>query len=81
MPITYLLIDSKDLIDPKGEELASGDSIDYLKGFVADLEPGRYIVYEVRSEPGPSGHTSRWWGVILKLGDGTIISKPDPWEV
>jgi hypothetical protein len=80
MPITYRLIDAKDLIDPKGEELASGDSIDYLKGFVADLEPGRYIVDEIRSEPGPSGHTSRRWGVLLKLKDGTIISKPDPWE-
>ena len=80
MPITYLLIDSKDLIDPKGEELASGDSIDYLKGFVADLEPGRYIVEEVRSEPGPSGHTSRRWGHIFKLEDGTIISEPDLWE-
>jgi hypothetical protein len=74
MPITYRLV------DVEGELLADADSIGYLKGFVADLGPGRYGVDEISDEPGPSGHTSRRWGVILKLEDGTIISEPDPWD-
>jgi hypothetical protein len=74
MPIIYRLDDSQ------GELLASGDTIGYLEGLVADLGPGRYTVDEIRSEPGPSGHTRRRWGLIFKLEDGTIISEPDPWE-
>jgi hypothetical protein len=74
MPITYRLV------DVKGELLASGDSIGYLKGLVGDLRAGRYTVDEIRGGPGPSGHTSRRWGVILKFEEGTIISEPDPWE-
>jgi hypothetical protein len=34
MPITYRFVDSK------GELLASGDTIGYLKGLVANLDPG-----------------------------------------
>jgi hypothetical protein len=75
MPITYRLV------DPKGEQLADADSIGYLKGIVADLDPGRYTVDEIRSEPGPSGQTSRRWGMFFKLEDGTILTEPDPWEV
>jgi hypothetical protein len=74
MPITYRLVDSK------GELLVDADTIGYLKGLVGDLGPGRYTVDEIRAEPAPSGHTSRRWGVIFKLEDGTIISEPDPWE-
>jgi hypothetical protein len=51
------------LIDPEGELLASGDTIGYHKGFVGDLEPGRYTAGEIRDEPGPSGYTSRRRGV------------------
>jgi hypothetical protein len=74
VPITYRLIDSK------SELLASGDTIGYLKGFVGDLESGRYTVDEIRDEPGPSGHNSRRWGVILKLEYGSIVTEPDSWE-
>jgi hypothetical protein len=74
MPITYRLIDSK------GELIAKADTIEYLKGLVADLDPGHYTVDEIRDEPAPSGHTNRRWGAIFKLEDGTIISEPDPWE-
>jgi hypothetical protein len=74
MPATYRLVDSK------GELLASGDSIGYLKGLVADLDSGHYTVEEIWGAPGASGHTRRRWGIIFKLEDGTIISEPDPWE-
>src|SRR5438309_1206192 len=42
--------------------------------------PGRYTVDEIRGEPGPSGHTSRRWGILLRLEDGAVISEPDVWE-
>jgi hypothetical protein len=74
MPITYRLV------DPGGEMLSSGDSIGSLKGVVGDLDPGRYTVDEIRGEPGPSGHTSRRWGVLLKLEDESIVTEPDPSE-
>jgi hypothetical protein len=74
VPITYRLVDSD------GELLASGDTIGYLKGFVGDLEAGRYAVDEIRDEPAPSGHTSRRCGVILELEYGSIVTEPDPWE-
>jgi hypothetical protein len=74
MPTTYRLVDSK------VELLTDADSIEYLKGLVSNLGSGRYTVNESRDQPGPSGHTSRRWGVILKLEDETIISEPDPWE-
>jgi hypothetical protein len=74
VPITYRLVDSR------GELLTSGDTIEYLKGFLRDLGPGRYSVDEIGAEPGASGHTSRRWGVLFKLQDGTILTEPDPWE-
>jgi hypothetical protein len=74
MPTTYRLVDSK------GELLASGDTILYLKGFLGDLEPGRYTVDETRAEPGPGGQTTRRWGVLFKLRDGKILTEPDPWQ-
>ena len=74
MPITYRLVNSQ------GDWLADAHSIGYLKGLVATLGPGCYSLDEIRDEPGPSGHPSRRWGVILKLEDGTILTEPDPWE-
>jgi hypothetical protein len=74
VPTTYRLVDSK------GELLTSGDTIECLKGFLGDLEPGRYTVDEIRAEPGVSGHTSRRWGVMFKLEDGTILTESDPRE-
>ena len=47
MRITY------NLVDPKGQLLASADTIGYLDGLVADLPPGRYTVDQIRDEPGP----------------------------
>jgi hypothetical protein len=75
VPVTYYLVDSQ------GERLGTGDTIGYLEGLVADLPPGRYQVDEIRGEVALSGHTSRQWGLIFKLDDGTILTEPDPWEV
>ena len=44
------------------------------------IEPGRYTVDEISTDPLPSGHTARRWGVLLKLDEGTIIEEPDPWD-
>ena len=74
MFITYRLIDSK------GEMLSDADTIEDLKGILGHLDAGRYTVDEIASEPLPSGHTARRWGVLLKLDDGTIIEEPDPWD-
>jgi hypothetical protein len=74
VPTTYRLVDSQ------GELLISGDTIEYLKCFLGDLEPGRYTVDEISAEPGSTGHTSRRWGVLFRLQDGMILTEPDPWE-
>jgi hypothetical protein len=74
MPSTYRLIDSK------GEMLSDADTIGYLNGILSHLDPGRYTVDEIATDPLPSGHTARRWGVMLKLDDGTIIEEPDTWE-
>jgi hypothetical protein len=67
-------------IDPKGEMLSDADTIGYLKGILGHLDPGRYTVDQISTDPLPSGHTARRWGVILKLAGGTIIEEPDRWD-
>ena len=74
MPSTYLLIDAT------GELFCDASSKERLEGILGHLDPGRYTVDEIATDPLPSGHTARRWGVILKLDDGTIIEEPDPWE-
>ena len=64
-----------------GEGIDDADSIEGAREIVQGQPPSRYDVYEIRAEPGPSGHTSRRWGVLFKLQDGTILTEPDPWEV
>ena len=58
----------------------SSSTNEYLKGILGYLDAGRYVVDEIASDPLPSGHTARRWGVLLKLDDGTIIEEPDPWD-
>jgi hypothetical protein len=53
MPSTYSLIDSE------GEMLSHADTIGYLKGILSHLDPGRYTVDEISTDPLPSGHTAR----------------------
>jgi hypothetical protein len=72
--ITYRLIDSQ------GKLLANGDSIGYLKGFLGDLDPGRYTVEEVRAQPGSSEDNGQPWGAFFKLEDGTILLEPEASE-
>jgi hypothetical protein len=72
MPIMYRLV------DPSGTILADADTIGYLKGLMADLAPGRYVVDELSHDAIPSApvHISRRWGIIRKLPDGTVLMEP-----
>jgi hypothetical protein len=72
MSIRYRLSDSR------GKLLSEADSIGYLKGLVADLETGHYEVDEITTQPDSGGPTSRPWGKIFKLVDGTILVEPHP---
>jgi len=74
LTITYVPIDNN------GELIADADTIGYWKGILSRLDPGRYAVDQIATDPLPSGHTARRWGVMLRLDDGTIIEEPDPWE-
>jgi hypothetical protein len=74
MQNTYLLIDSK------GELVSDAYSIERLKTILSHMDTDRYAVDEISTDPLPSGHTARRWGVMLKLDDGTIIEEPHPWE-
>jgi hypothetical protein len=73
MPTTYRLE------NPKGETLAEGDTIGYLRGVVRDLPPGRYIVNELSADASLSApvHSARRWGVFFKLDGGDILTEPD----
>ena len=59
------------LVGFKGEMLSDADTIEYLKGILGHLDPGRYTVDEIALDPLPSGHTARRWGVLLKFDDET----------
>jgi len=53
MSVTY------HLLDPKGELLSSADTIEYLRGLVADLPPGSYAVDEIRDAPPRAARPAR----------------------
>jgi len=72
MPSTYRLTDSQ------GEILSDADSIGYFKQLVAAFEPGHYVVDEITTGAEPSEQTTRRWGTIFKLVDGTILVEPEP---
>lgn len=55
------------------------DSVDAVERVVRSAKPGRYHVDEISSEPMPSGHTIRRWGVVINHADGTVTMDPDPW--
>jgi hypothetical protein len=65
------------LTDPGGKVLSEADSIGYFKGLVADFESGHYIVEEITTRPKPHAQSTRRWGVIFKLVDGTIVVEPE----
>jgi hypothetical protein len=68
------------LVDSGGVGLADADSIGWLKAYVGALPPGRYTVDEIGSNPFPSGHTARRWGVLHKRAASMVASETDPWE-
>jgi hypothetical protein len=48
--------------------------VEAIEPTIRSSEPGIFHVAEIRSDPLPSGHTSRRWGVGIKLRDGTMES-------
>jgi hypothetical protein len=47
---------------------------------VRALGTGCYHVEQIEREPLPSGHTSRRWGVGLKMPVGSVVIERDPCE-
>jgi hypothetical protein len=64
--------------DPNGEPIRTADSQEGITRVIKDLGPGRYHVDEISSDPLPSGHTSRRWGVGIKRPDGMVVLDPIP---
>ena len=67
--------------DPNGEPIGTADSQEGIKRVIEGLGPGRYHIDEISSDPLPSGHTSRRWGVGIKRPDGVVALDPDPWPM
>jgi hypothetical protein len=65
--------------DPIGELVGTADSQEGIQRIIEGFGPGRYLVDGISSDPSPSGHTSRRWGVGIKRGDWTISVDHDPW--
>jgi hypothetical protein len=53
---------------------------DQIEPIIRSSAPGRYHFAQIEREPLPSGHTSRRWGVGLKMPDGSVVIERDPWE-
>ncbi len=71
MPSTYRLADSR------GEFLSDADSIEYLQQLVTAFEAGHYVVDEITAGAEPNEQTTRRWGTIFKLVDGTVLLEPE----
>jgi hypothetical protein len=63
---------------PDDDQVVDVDSLDAAEGTIAFGKPGRRHVDEIGSEPLPSVHTSRRWGIGIKRDDGTVVIEPDP---
>jgi hypothetical protein len=59
--------------DPNGEPVGTADSQHGIKRVIESLGPGRYYVDEISSDPLPSGHTSRRWGVAIRHPGGGSV--------
>jgi hypothetical protein len=67
-------------ISRNGHELIiEVDQVEAIEPAIRSSEPGLYHVDEISADPLPSGHTSRRWGVGIKLRDGAVVIEPDPW--
>jgi hypothetical protein len=67
--------------DPNGEPIGTADSEEGIKHEIEGLGPGGYHVDEISSDPLPSGHTSRRWGVGIKRPNGSVSLDLDPWPM
>jgi hypothetical protein len=67
------------VVDADGNLVGTGDSPEAIEGVLERLRQGRFHIDETSSDPLPSGHTSRRWGIAIKDKDGTIAIEPDPW--
>jgi hypothetical protein len=65
---------------PDNDLVVDVDSIAAIERVMRSAKPGRYLVDEISSDPLPSGHTSRRWGVVINHADGTVTMDPDPWQ-
>ena len=68
------------LIDPAGQNVLECKSIDFAKGMIRALPPGRYTVEQISTLPSTSHCRTEQWGVIVKLQNGRIIDQPYPKE-
>jgi hypothetical protein len=63
----------------RGDGIDDADTLEGARAIVKDQPPGRYDVDEIRTEPFPSGHTSRQWGRLMRHPDGRVEDEPWPW--
>jgi hypothetical protein len=62
----------------RGEGIDDTATIEGARQIVLGQPPGRYDVDEIRSEPMPSGHTSRAWGQLIRHPDGRVEEELHP---
>ena len=62
------------------ESIVDVDQVVAIEPVIRSSEPGRYHADEISTDPLPSGHTSRRWGIGIKRLDGSVELEPDPWE-
>jgi hypothetical protein len=62
-----------------GEEpIVYVDTLEEIEPAIQRRQPGRWQIDEFRAKPFPSGHTSRRWGVGIKLADASVVIEPHP---
>jgi hypothetical protein len=54
------------------EPIIDVDQVQAIEPVIRSSEPGRYHVDEISSDPPPSGHTSRRWGVGINRNDASV---------
>jgi hypothetical protein len=56
------------------------DQVGEIEPAIRSSESGRYHIDEIAADPLSSGHTSRRWGIGIRLADGAVLLELDPWE-
>jgi hypothetical protein len=54
------------------EPIINVDTVEQIEPEIPDLPAGRWHIDELPTNPFPSGHTSRRWGVAVKRADGSV---------